>query len=62
MNKPQLEHIIRAACREKDIDYVKSLLGSELLDVGELIKRLDALEGFDEQKNKARAIIKSFET
>jgi hypothetical protein len=47
------------ACREKDISYVKALLGAGLLDVDELRKRLDVVEGFAEQKDKASAIMQA---
>jgi len=49
------------AYREKDIDYVKSLLSLGLLDVSELKARLFSLEGYEEQKHKAVAIVKLFE-
>ena len=47
------------ACREKDISYVKALLGAGLLDVDELRKRLDVVEGFAEQKDIASAIMQA---
>ena len=50
------------AYRKKDIEYVKALLSSEIIDINELIKRLSTLEGYDEQKNNALKILKAFET
>jgi len=49
------------AYRKKDIEYVKALLSSEIIDINELIKRLSTLEGYDEQKNNALKILKTFE-
>ena len=48
------------AFREKDIDYVKSLLNSELIYLNELKKRLLTLEGHDEQKNNALTVLKEY--
>ena len=50
------------AYRKKDIDYVKSLLISELIDLKELKKRLFTLEGYEEQKNNALTALKAFDT
>ena len=44
---------------KKDIDYVKALLATKLLDVCELKKRLFTVEGFDEQKDIALAVLNS---
>ena len=50
------------AYRKKDIDYVKALLSSKIIDINELKERLLTLEGYDEQKSNALAILKAFET
>jgi len=50
------------AYRKKDIEYVKALLYSEIIDIKELKKRLFTLEGYEEQKNNALTILKAFET
>jgi len=49
------------AYRKKDLDYVKALISSKLLDVRELKTRLCSLEGYDEQKNNALTVLKVFE-
>ena len=48
------------AYRKKDIDYVKALLSSKIIDINELKERLFTLEGYDEQKNNALAVLKAF--
>ena len=49
------------ACREKDINYVKELLNAELLDIGELKKRLNSVDGYNKQKDVAYATIAGFD-
>ena len=53
MTRDQLEHAIRAACRDKDRDFVRVLLIEQMIDADIFLQRIDLLPVSDEIKERS---------